>query len=61
MARAGAGRSAAEAASPAALDVAGEGRVLILSLGSRTSGIPRAWGAANDRPGVHPLEDLRRG
>ena len=58
VARAGAGRSAAEAASPAVLDVAGKGRVLVFSLGSRTSGIPRAWGAANDRPGVHLLEDL---
>jgi poly-gamma-glutamate capsule biosynthesis protein CapA/YwtB (metallophosphatase superfamily) len=58
VARAGAGRSAAEATSPAVLDVAGKGRVLVFSLGSTTSGIPRAWGAANGRPGVHLLEDL---
>ncbi len=58
VARAGAGRSAAEAASPAALDVAGKGRVLVFALGSITSGIPLAWGATEHRPGVHLLEDL---
>lgn len=58
MAHPGAGRTAAEAASPAVLDVAGKGRVLIFSFGSTTSGIPRAWGATRDRPGVHLLEDL---
>jgi poly-gamma-glutamate synthesis protein (capsule biosynthesis protein) len=55
---AGAGRCAAEAASPAVLDVAGKGRVLVFSLGSTTSGIPREWAAADDRPGVNLLEDL---
>jgi poly-gamma-glutamate capsule biosynthesis protein CapA/YwtB (metallophosphatase superfamily) len=55
---AGAGRCAAEAASPAVLDVAGKGRVLVFSLGSTTSGIPQLWAAADDRPGVNLLEDL---
>jgi poly-gamma-glutamate capsule biosynthesis protein CapA/YwtB (metallophosphatase superfamily) len=58
IARAGAGENAAEAAAPAALDVPGKGRVLVFSLGSTTSGIPREWGATRDRPGVNLLEDL---
>jgi poly-gamma-glutamate synthesis protein (capsule biosynthesis protein) len=58
IARAGAGRTATEAAAPAALDVAGKGRVLVFSLGSPTSGIPREWAATTDRPGVNLLEDL---
>jgi poly-gamma-glutamate synthesis protein (capsule biosynthesis protein) len=58
VARAGAGRNASEAASPAALDVPGKGRVLVFAFGSITSGIPRAWGATDDRPGVHLLPDL---
>ena len=56
--RAGAGGNAAEAAAPAVLDVPGKGRVLVFSFGSTTSGIPGAWGAAGDRPGVNLLEDL---
>lgn len=55
---AGAGGDAAEAASVAALDVAGKGRVLVYSFGSPTSGIPWEWGATEDRPGVNLLEDL---
>jgi poly-gamma-glutamate capsule biosynthesis protein CapA/YwtB (metallophosphatase superfamily) len=58
IARAGAGEDAAEAAAPAALDVPGKGRVLVFSLGSITSGIPREWGATSERPGVNLLEDL---
>jgi poly-gamma-glutamate synthesis protein (capsule biosynthesis protein) len=58
IARAGAGDAAAEAASPAALDVAGKGRVLVFSLGSTSSGIPWEWGATEDRPGVNLLKDL---
>ncbi len=58
IAHAGAGGNAAEAAAPAVLDVPGKGRVLIFSMGSTTSGIPREWGATPDRPGVNLLEDL---
>ena len=58
IAHAGAGGDAVEAASVAALDVAGKGRVLVYSLGSPTSGIPWEWGATEDRPGVNLLEDL---
>ncbi len=58
IARTGAGGDAAEAASAAALDVAGKGRVLAFSFGSPTSGILWEWGATEDRPGVNLLEDL---
>jgi poly-gamma-glutamate capsule biosynthesis protein CapA/YwtB (metallophosphatase superfamily) len=51
----GAGRDATAAA---ALAVPGKGRVLVASLGSTTSGIPRRWAATADRPGVHLLDDL---
>lgn len=58
VAHAGAGRDATEAASPAVIEVAGKGRVLVFSLGSTTSGIPRAWSATTSRPGVNLLKDL---
>jgi poly-gamma-glutamate capsule biosynthesis protein CapA/YwtB (metallophosphatase superfamily) len=58
VAHAGAGRCEEDAASPAALQVPGKGRVLVFSWGSSTSGIPRTWGATKDRPGVNLLEDL---
>jgi poly-gamma-glutamate synthesis protein (capsule biosynthesis protein) len=52
IARAGAGWDAAEAASPAVLD-SGKGRVLVLALGSASSGIPYAWAATQSQPGVN--------
>jgi poly-gamma-glutamate synthesis protein (capsule biosynthesis protein) len=55
---AGAGRNRYEAAAPAILEVAGKGRVILLSFGSNTSGIPRSWAAAERRPGVNLLDDL---
>jgi len=55
---AGAGVNAARAAAPAVLDIPGKGRVLVFSIGSTTSGIPHAWGATCDRPGVHLLDDF---
>jgi poly-gamma-glutamate capsule biosynthesis protein CapA/YwtB (metallophosphatase superfamily) len=58
IAYAGAGCTAAEAASPAVLDVPEKGRVLVFGFGSTTSGIPRAWSASEDRPGVNLLKDL---
>jgi len=58
VAHAGAGRNAAEAAAPAVLEIAGKGRVLVFAFGSTTSGIPRAWGATRERPGVNLLADL---
>jgi poly-gamma-glutamate synthesis protein (capsule biosynthesis protein) len=58
IAHAGAGRDAAEAGAPAALDVAGKGRALVFSFGSGSSGVPQEWAATGDRPGVNLLEDL---
>jgi poly-gamma-glutamate synthesis protein (capsule biosynthesis protein) len=55
---AGAGRNAAQAEAPAVLEVAGKGRVLVFGFGSQTSGIPRAWAAAESEPGVNMLKDL---
>ena len=55
---AGAGRSLAEATSPAVLDIAGKGRVLVFGVGSETSGIPDSWAATPGRPGVDLLPDL---
>jgi poly-gamma-glutamate capsule biosynthesis protein CapA/YwtB (metallophosphatase superfamily) len=55
---AGAGANAATAQAPAVVEVAGTGRVLVFSFGSTTSGIPPAWAAAQDRPGVNLLPDL---
>lgn len=55
---AGAGRDLAEAAAPVMLPVPGRGRVLVFAFGVETSGVPRAWAAAADRPGVNLLPDL---
>src|SRR5258705_275371 len=46
---AGAGRNAAEAAAPVALEIPGKGRVLLFSYGSPTSGIPCEWAATSER------------
>lgn len=53
IATAGAGRNRAEAKSPAIVPVAGKGRVLFLSLGLKTSGIPDGWAAREDGAGVN--------
>jgi poly-gamma-glutamate synthesis protein (capsule biosynthesis protein) len=58
IAWAGAGRNLDEAIAPAILEVPGKGRVLVSAFGSTTSGIPQAWAAGPDRPGVFVLEDL---
>ncbi len=55
---AGAGRNAAQAASPAVLDVAGKGRVVVFGFGSETSGIPSEWAAGENQPGINLLDDL---
>jgi poly-gamma-glutamate synthesis protein (capsule biosynthesis protein) len=55
---AGAGRDILEAAAPAVLEIPGKSRVLVLSFGMATSGIPRDWAAAEGRPGVNFLRDL---
>ncbi|KOX16742.1 hypothetical protein ADL05_11455 [Nocardiopsis sp. NRRL B-16309] len=49
---AGAGRDAGEAHAPVAVPVRGGGRVLVFAIGLASSGIPAAWAARADRPGV---------
>ncbi len=53
----GAGRNVIEAQSPAVL-VTDAGRVLVLALGSVTSGIPLEWAATEEQPGINLLADL---
>jgi poly-gamma-glutamate synthesis protein (capsule biosynthesis protein) len=55
---AGAGRDNKQAAAPAVLEAAGKGRVLVFAFGTASSGIPRDWAAAEERPGVNLLRDL---
>jgi poly-gamma-glutamate capsule biosynthesis protein CapA/YwtB (metallophosphatase superfamily) len=55
---AGAGRDLAEARRPAIVDLPDSRRVLVFAFGTRSSGIPPAWGATPDRAGVDYLEDL---
>jgi poly-gamma-glutamate synthesis protein (capsule biosynthesis protein) len=55
---AGAGVNREEAEEPTILEAPGKGRVIVLSFGSVTSGIPAEWAAGDDRPGVWLLEDL---
>jgi poly-gamma-glutamate capsule biosynthesis protein CapA/YwtB (metallophosphatase superfamily) len=57
IARAGAGRTLAEARAPAVLAAPGKGRVLVYSLAAESSGAPAFWAARPDRPGVN-LTDL---
>ena len=53
---AGAGRTAAEAAAPAVLEVDGSRRILVFGLCTGSSGVPRGWAATGDRPGVSLVE-----
>jgi poly-gamma-glutamate synthesis protein (capsule biosynthesis protein) len=55
---AGAGLNLMEAESPAILEIAGKGRVIVFSFGAETSGIPAAWAAAAHKPGVNLPRDL---
>jgi poly-gamma-glutamate capsule biosynthesis protein CapA/YwtB (metallophosphatase superfamily) len=55
---AGAGMNLKEAEAPAVMEVAGKGRVVVLAMGSVTSGMPLDWAAAENRPGVKLLKDL---
>jgi poly-gamma-glutamate capsule biosynthesis protein CapA/YwtB (metallophosphatase superfamily) len=58
IAHAGAGSDAAQALKPAVLGTAADGRVLLFSFGSTTSGIPEDWKATSISPGVNLLDDL---
>jgi poly-gamma-glutamate synthesis protein (capsule biosynthesis protein) len=55
---AGAGLDAARARAPAIIDLPGGGRVIVLGVGSTSSGIPVEWAATESRPGVDLLADL---
>jgi poly-gamma-glutamate capsule biosynthesis protein CapA/YwtB (metallophosphatase superfamily) len=58
LGKAGAGRTLAEAQTPAVIEVPGKGRVVVFAFGLESSGILPSWAAAEDRPGVNLLEDL---
>ncbi|NTU41521.1 MAG: CapA family protein, partial [Nitrospirales bacterium] len=58
IATAGVGRNIREAGSPAIMEISGKGRVIVLSCGSVTSGIPRDWAAYEKGAGVNLLRDL---
>ena len=55
---AGAGRNRIQASAPAVLDIVGKRRVLVVSFGCVTSGIPRSWAATSERPGVNLLPKI---
>ncbi|MEW5817588.1 MAG: CapA family protein [Spirochaetota bacterium] len=55
---AGAGRNLGEAETPAVMEIAGKGRVIVFSFGSTSSGIYSTWAATADRPGVNLLQDF---
>ncbi len=52
---AGAGRNLQEAQAPAILN-GREGRVIVFSLGSVSSGIPAQWSALENQPGINVME-----
>jgi poly-gamma-glutamate capsule biosynthesis protein CapA/YwtB (metallophosphatase superfamily) len=54
---AGAGRNRKEAEAPAVIEIVGKGRVLVFALGSATSGIPWAWAASANKPGVNLIDE----
>jgi len=58
LAAAGAGRDEITAGQPAAIGVAGRGRVLVFACGTPSSGIPPDWAAGPGRPGLNVLPDL---
>lgn len=54
----GAGRTEDEAWAPAVVTVPGKGRVLVLAVAVPSSGVPLAWAAGPNRPGIAVLPDL---
>jgi poly-gamma-glutamate synthesis protein (capsule biosynthesis protein) len=55
---AGAGKNRTQASAPAVLDIVGKRRVLVVSFGCVTSGIPHSWAATSERPGVNLLPEI---
>ena len=58
LATTGAGRDEEEAWRPAVVATTGGHRVVVLSVGDSSSGVPWRWGAGQGRPGVALLPDL---
>lgn len=58
---AGAGRNLEEAQHPAVFELPSRKRVLVFAVGSESSGIPPRWAAAEDRPGVHLIDESSPG
>ena len=58
IATAGAGRDASEAAAPAELALASGRELLVFAYATPSSGVPPAWAARLDAPGVNYLPDL---
>lgn len=54
----GAGRNQAEARTPAFLDIAEKGRIIVFSFAMPTSGTPRTWSATAHTPGVNLLPHI---
>jgi len=55
---AGAGRTRGEACAPAEVPLTGGGRLVVFAFGHESSGVPRAWAAKADSPGVAQLPDV---
>jgi poly-gamma-glutamate capsule biosynthesis protein CapA/YwtB (metallophosphatase superfamily) len=55
---AGAGKNASEAASPAIMEIAPEVRLAVFGYGTESSGVPAAWAARSESPGVNFIPDL---
>lgn len=54
---AGAGADLARARAPAVMAFAGGGRTLVFAMASASSGVPGAWAAGADRPGLHLIDE----
>jgi poly-gamma-glutamate synthesis protein (capsule biosynthesis protein) len=55
---AGAGFNLNEAETPGVIKIDGKGRVIIISLGSPTSGVPLEWAAGSNQSGINILRDF---
>jgi poly-gamma-glutamate capsule biosynthesis protein CapA/YwtB (metallophosphatase superfamily) len=58
IATTGAGADATEAARPAALELGGQGRLLVFAYGLASSGVPGDWAATAGRAGINLLGGL---
>jgi poly-gamma-glutamate capsule biosynthesis protein CapA/YwtB (metallophosphatase superfamily) len=58
IAHAGAGNNSEEAMQPAVLNTSGNGRLLLFSFASTSSGVPQDWKATSISPGVNLLDEF---